>query len=347
MCGILGLVSKYPVKEEVFLSALNKLSHRGPDDEGQKSFSYDGEFVYLGHKRLSIIDLTISARQPISNENNSIWLIYNGEIYNYCELRTELIAKGHTFSSRSDSEVLLHLYEEDGIGMLNRLNGIFAFGIWDDNKKELFIARDAMGVKPLYYSETASSFLFSSELKAMLVFPEVSREIDIEALYYYLTYLWSPAPKTMLRNIKKLSPGYALIVKNRRIARRWQWYKLPYNGNQFNKTEEEISQELAKSIKEAVKRQLVSDVPVGAFLSGGLDSSAVVCMMRNALPDNEINCYNISFENISDFEGSPLDLPYAEKVARHLGVNLHKIVINPDELINKLEEFIYYLDVFI
>ncbi len=340
MCGIAGYSGNF---QSILLSNMIKtISHRGPDDMGV--WTNSNQRIGLAHARLSIIDLSSKGHQPMSNEDETIWLTYNGEIYNYRELQKELKAKGHIFRSKADSEVLLHLYEEEGPETLKRLNGIFAFALWDGRKKELFLARDAIGVKPLYYSEIAPGFLFASELKALLISSEVPREIDIEAVHQYLTYLWAPAPKVMLKHIKKLPPGHALIVQDGKIIKEWKWYKLPYRGNYSNKSEDKICQELAEKIEEAVKRQLVSDVPVGAFLSGGLDSSAVVYMMRKIMPESEINCYSIGFPNVSELSGTPLDLPYAKKVARHVGVNLHEIIITPHELIKKIEEMIYYLD---
>ena len=340
MCGIAGYLGRF--SSDLLSEMIKTISHRGPDDMGRWNDS--GQEIGLAHARLSIIDLSPEGHQPMCNEDKTIWLTYNGEIYNYRELRKELVAKGHKFRSQTDSEVLLHLYEENGVGMLKRLNGIFAFALWDGRKKELFLARDAMGVKPLYYSEILPGFLFASEIKALLVSSDVPLELDCEAVHQSLAYLWVPAPKTILRNVKKLQPAHAMIVRDGRIYKEWCWYKLPYDGTYLNKTEDEICQELAEKLQEAVKRQLVSDVPVGAFLSGGLDSSAVVAMMRKAMPETEINCYCTCFENESETEGNPLDLPYAKKVARHLGINLHEVVVNPKSLVNKLEEMIYYMD---
>lgn len=321
---------------------INIISHRGPDDHGL--WFNKKQQIGLAHARLSIIDISSAGRQPMSNEDDALWLTYNGEIYNYRELRLELIQKGHAFKSNADSEVLLHLYEEEGHEMLARLNGIFSFAIWDAKQRELFIAKDAIGVKPLYYSETTSGFLFASELKALLVHSEISSKLDVEAIQQYMAYLWTPAPKTMLHQVKKMKPAYAMIVKHGKIIREWHWYELPYTGIQASQSDNETFNELAKKIQQAVKRQLVSDVPVGAFLSGGLDSSAVVSMMRANMPDMEINCYGIGFENTADMDGDPLDLPFARKVAQHLDVNLHEIVVTPDVLINKIDELIYCLD---
>lgn len=340
MCGIAGYYGNF--QPELLSQMIRMIRHRGPDDEG--IWLSSNKDIGLAHARLSIIDLSPKGRQPMTNEDENFWLTYNGEIYNYLELQQKLKTAGHIFQSKTDSEVLLHLYEAEGIEMLQKINGIFAFAIWDKKREELFIARDPLGVKPIYYSQLTDGFLFASELKAILVSPKVSRQIDIEAVYQYLTYLWSLAPKTMLREVKKLPPGEALIIKDGQIRKKWRWYQFPYNGERFNNSENEICLELAKKVKSAVKRQLVSDVPIGAFLSGGLDSSAVVAMMRQIMPEDEIKCYSIGFENAQTLEGSPLDLPYARKAARHLGVNLQEIFISPDDLIKEIKELLFYLD---
>src|SRR5207237_920598 len=235
---------------------------------------------------------------------SGLTLTFNGEIYNYRELRAELAATGHLFRTATDSEVLLHLYERDGLAMLERLNGIFAFAIHDArpagrppdvSQGSLFIARDQLGVKPLYYTQTSHGFLFGSEIKALLCEAGVSRVIDPLALHYTLAYLWTPAPQTMLAAVRKLEPGGALLVHSGRVQRQWSWYTLPYAGRERTEGEPVLARELAQRVHAAVERQLVADVPVGAFLSGGLDSSAVVAMMRRVLPDAPITCFTIDF----------------------------------------------------
>jgi asparagine synthase (glutamine-hydrolysing) len=340
VCGIAGYSGDF--SPYILTSMGDKLMHRGPDDRGQWFNIHDG--TGLVHVRLSIIDLSHDGHQPMTNEDNSIWLTYNGEIYNYLHLREELLSKGHIFKSETDSEVLIHLYEEQGQDMLKRLEGIFAFALWDKNKKELFLARDALGVKPLYYCQSTAGFLFASELKAFLTLSDIRREIDSKAVFCYLTYLWSPAPMTMLKEVKKLEPGHALTVREGKIVNNRQWYRVPYDGEYLTLSEDELSLRCKKVLKMAVEKQLMSDVPLGAFLSGGLDSSAVVTMMRQIRPDKEINCYCIGFRGDDVSDGVPLDLPYAQRVARYLGVNVHEIVITPHDLLSKIEELIYCLD---
>lgn len=340
MCGIAGFSGGY--ERELLIAMSTSIAHRGPDDSG--IWLHETKSVGLTHRRLSIIDLSPEAAQPMSNAQETITIAFNGEIYNYRELRKELQAKGYVFKTSSDTEVLIHLYGEFGHEMLNRLNGIFAFAIWDHLKEELFIARDGLGVKPLYYVQNNSGFLFASELKAILKYPGIDKALNHQAIHYYLSYLWCPAPHAMLKSVCKLEPGYALVVKGGKIQKKWCFYDLPYGREVFHSSESEIAGNLAEKIREAVQRQIVSDVPVGAFLSGGLDSGAVVAFARQMNPDQKLDCFTIGFENsIGKFEGFTEDLPYAQKVAKYLGVNLHTITVG-SEMVNRIEEMIYFLD---
>lgn len=346
MCGIAGFYGDF---EENALIAMSKaIAHRGPDDDSQQVFSTNHAKIGLAHRRLSIIDLTQDGRQPMTSNCQSckgLWLIYNGEIYNFKALRELLINKGHTFKSHTDSEVLLHLYVEYGAAMLTKLNGIFAFAIYDprNSEAELLIARDGLGVKPLYYAELKKGFVFCSEMKGILAAKLFSPTLDPIALHYYLTYLWAPGSHTALKEVRKLQPGEALLIKNGKIRKSWFYYDVPYHGNYIRDSQNDIAFELDKKLKRAIQRQLIADVPVGAFLSGGLDSSAVVAYMRQALPHQPINCYCIAFDEGMGSEKNPNDLPYAQAVAKHLDVNLH--VIKPKaDMINQLSNMIYHLD---
>lgn len=359
MCGIVGFQGDFP--PELLSSMTGAVAHRGPDGEGSIILTApDQPRTGLGHRRLAIIDLSDAGRQPMTvvpdaggGMHAGLTLTYNGEIYNYRELRAELRAQGHQFTTATDSEVLLHLYERDGFDMLNRLNGIFAFAIHDARPAgrpasvpcgALFIARDHLGVKPLYYAQTSRGFIFGSEIKALLCDKELSREIDPAAVHYMLAYLWTPAPSTILASVRKLQPGTALLVHDGKVQRSWSYYGVPYGGTVSNSSPQQLAEELAEHIGTAVKRQLVADVPVGAFLSGGLDSSAVVAMMRRALPNQPITCFSIGFRGgEADVEGNPADLPYARRVAAHLGVDLQEIVIEPS-VIQRLEEMVALLD---
>lgn len=358
MCGIVGFQGAFG--PELLRDMTDAVVHRGPDGTGHVMLRRTpGCPTGLGHRRLSIIDLSDAGLQPMcalpdagGGMISGLTLVYNGEIYNFRELRAELEGLGHAFASHTDSEVLLHLYEQDGLAMMSRLNGIFAFAIHDDRETgrpegvergSLVLARDPMGVKPLYFSEIDGGFLFGSEIKALLEEPSVPRDIDPVALHNTLAYLWSPAPRTMLKAVRKLEPGNALVVTGGTIRRKWTFYQMPYDGITSDESEEALTAQLAEHVRTAVQRQLMSDVPVGAFLSGGLDSSAIVAMMRQLLPDQEITAFSIGLRDAAMVEGNPNDLPYARKVAQHLGVSLEEIEVEPSE-ISRLPELVALLD---
>jgi asparagine synthase (glutamine-hydrolysing) len=359
MCGIVGFQGDFPA--ELLQAMTAAVAHRGPNGSGAlliPAQTHGAVPTGLGHRRLSIIDLSDAGCQPMTalpdaggGMQTGLTLIYNGEIYNYRELRAELGAQGHVFTSNSDSEVLLHLYERDGLAMLSKLNGIFAFAIHDARAQRpegiargaLFIARDHLGVKPLYYAQTARGMLFGSEIKALLCCRELPRDIDPVALHYMLAYLWTPAPHTMLAAVRKLEPGFALLVQHGKVARKWCHYDVAYEGVRATASFEQTAQELAGHLQTAVQRQLVSDVPVGAFLSGGLDSSSIVAMMRRALPDQRITCFTIDFPEDEATDGSPPDLPYARRVARELNVELIEVLMEP-AMIRRLPEMVALLD---
>jgi asparagine synthase (glutamine-hydrolysing) len=323
------------------LDRANRLqSHRGPDAEGVWIDSKAR--VGFGHTRLSIIDLTPTGSQPMSTQDGSVVLIFNGEIYNFRELRGELERKGHHFRGNSDSEVLLQLYVAEGESMLRRLNGIFALAIWDGRKQSLLIARDALGVKPLYFGQSARGFAFASELKAILHLLPEARELDPASLHRYLSFLWCPGEGTPLRSIRKMPPGEAMFVGQGGIERRWIWYQLPvFKNTEPNLDEASAVKSTVSHLRRAVHRQLVADVPVGAFLSGGLDSSAVVAFAREQAP--QIHCFTI--DSVSDgTEGFVSDLPYARRVARHLGVPLDVISVDASRMAADVEGMITQLD---
>jgi asparagine synthase (glutamine-hydrolysing) len=296
--------------------------------------------------------MTVNCPRCGAHAPGNLALTFNGEIYNYRELRAELVTRGHLFRSHSDSEVLLHLYAERGLAMVEALNGIFAFALRDGRERgrptgvepgDLLIVRDQLGIKPLYHTTVPSGFLFASESKALLQCPEVPRSLDPLAVHYHLAYLWCPAPRTALAAVRKLPPGHAMLVRDGSIVRTWGYYELPYAGERDSGSETEIAARLGQAVEEAVARQLVADVPVGAFLSGGLDSSAVVAMMRRAAPGMVPRCYSIGWAGAREFEGQPSDLPHARRVAAALGVNLQEIQVDPG-IIRQLERVIWHLD---
>ncbi len=358
MCGIVGFQGGFSA--ELLQRMADAVAHRGPDGAGTAVLNGPGQpSTGLGHRRLAIIDLSAAGQQPMTvlpdaggGMQSGLTLVFNGEIYNYRELRAELVAEGHRFTSATDSEVLLHLYERDGLEMLARLNGIFAFAIHDARpsgrparvpRGALFIARDQVGVKPLYYAQTRQGFLFASEIKALLCERDLPRELDVVALHQTLAYLWTPAPRTLLASVRKLEPGCALLVCDGCVKSMWRYYEVPYDGQRSAEDLGNSARNLAAHLETAVRRQLVSDVPVGAYLSGGLDSSAIVAMMRRAVPERRITCFTIAFRDAADLEGSPADLPYARAVARHLDVDLVEVTMEP-AAIRRLPQMVELLD---
>jgi asparagine synthase (glutamine-hydrolysing) len=339
MCGIAGFWGAFSSERLTAMSA--SIAHRGPDDSDV--FLDSDASVGLAHRRLSIIDLSPSGHQPMWDSRGAAVIVYNGEVYNYRELRAGLEAQGFVFRGSSDTEVILALYMHLGTGMLERLNGIFAFAIWDTQKRELFLARDGLGIKPLYFSETPQGFLFASELKALLQEPAVPRAIDPVAVAQYATFMYCPAPRTMLAGVKKLEPGAAMLLRDRRIVRHWSYYQLPYGASKSALSTEGAVEAVRAAVKTAVDRQMVADVPVGAFLSGGLDSSSVVAFAR-ASSKERLQCFTIETTGDAvDPDGFASDLPYAREVAAHLDVDLSVVSVGP-EMASKLEEMIYFLD---
>jgi len=340
MCGIAGFVGDF---EGELLERMNdSLAHRGPDDSG--TLALDEKRLGLTHRRLSIIDLSPRGHQPMWDKTNTVVIVFNGEIFNYREWRDTLEYEGFKFRSDSDTEIILNLYLKYGEGVLGRLNGIFAFALWDTRDDTLLVARDGVGVKPLYYAETDRGFAFSSELKALLQSDQIDRSLDLNAIHHYMTYLWCPAPMTMLKSVKKLEPGHAMIVRGGEVVRRWSFYDLPFDQAIVPMPLDEAKRLVRESVQTAVDRQMVSDVPVGALLSGGLDSSSVVACARNSHPDQALDCFTIGFKDAAfQQEGNIEDLPFAKKVANHLGVQLRTIYVGP-EMADELARMIYYLD---
>ncbi len=338
MCGIIGLIN-------ADLSSVKKANacqnHRGPDGSG--IYINEDDKIGLGHTRLSIIDTTKSGHQPMSSNGNDVIITFNGEIYNYKKLKENLVKEGFSFNSSSDTEVLLKLYLLYGKEFLSHIDGIFALGIWDNRTKELIIARDAIGVKPLYYTfDENGIFGFASEIKALLKLVRISPEINLDAVHKYLTFLWCPGETTLLKSVLKLKPGSAMVIKNNKIIKYWDWYNLPVFKNKGNTLSLENSVKgIISNLRNAVHSQMVSDVPLGAFLSGGLDSSAIVVFAKEINPN--IECFTIS-NNDNDEEGFNDDLPYAKRVSSYLEVPLNIIDVNSKMLTDNIEKMIYQLD---
>jgi len=314
------------------------LKHRGPDDEGEVILDSSEVSVGLGHKRLSIIDLSPAGKQPMANEDETIWITFNGEIYNFREIRKELEGKGHKFRSHSDTEVIVHLYEELGTKCLERLNGMFAFALWDAKQKSLFLARDRTGKKPLHYCVHRGHFLFASEIKALLQHPLVSREIDLKSLNKYLAYEYVPAPNSIFKAIKKLEPGYCLLFRGG-AAVTSQYWDIPMEDYPISdRTEAQYIDELKELLERAVTARLeAADVPVGLFVSGGLDSGVVAAIARKA--KENLQCFSIGFEEASFDESR-----YAQQVARSLGIKHHLKVFRAQEMLHMVERLPEILD---
>lgn len=341
MCGILALIGDDPSAFRKTSGAIDLIRHRGPDDLGL----WREEKCALGHTRLSILDLSSLGHQPMELPEEGLVIVFNGEIYNHHDLRAELAKQGHVFKSTSDTETLLHAYAEWGEGMLNKLNGIFAFAIWDRKRNELFVARDHFGVKPLYYFLTDGLFVCASELKAVAALDISDGDLDREAIASYLYYLWCPGEKTPFKAIKKLLPGYCIKIScdaiGAAVARRY--YTLPFDGVRLKpRDEQEWIQALDQHLTAAVERQLLSDVPVGFFLSGGLDSSLLVAIARKIRPAEPLHAFTI--EGLGgNSEGFSDDLPYARRVAAHLKVDL-EVVGAQLEILSSFDEMVWHLD---
>lgn len=341
MCGIAGFIGAY--SRELLEKMAQLINHRGPDDTG---YFYDPQHsIGLAHKRLSILDLTAAGHQPMWNDAHTIAIVFNGEIYNYRELKSEMAARSITFNSTCDTEVLLKLYEIAGIEVLSRLNGIFAFAIWDSTKNELFCARDHFGVKPFYYYYQAQRFIFSSELKSILCESSVDRSLDFQAIGYYLDYLWAPSPHTMLKSVKKLEPGHALIIYgDGSLKKKWCYYDIPVTGGITQISRSQAFEKVEIYLRQAVDRQMVADVEVGAFLSGGLDSSTIAAFALQSSASKKLRCFTIrSKKNSLTEEGLVDDLPYAEAAAKHLGVELNIVDVDSNMAKDFLDT-IYQMD---
>src|SRR6266496_420618 len=295
------------------------IRHRGPDEDG----FYFSDGAGLAMRRLSIIDLK-TGQQPIHNRDQTAWIVFNGEIYNYRELRAELEKLGHHFYTDSDTEAIVHAYDEYGTDCPKHLRGMFAFAIWDTRTKSLFLARDRVGKKPLLYAEVNGQLIFGSEFSALLLHPDVSRDIDVEAIHYYLTFICVPAPLTAYRAIRKLEPGHWLLWKNGeiRIERYWQ---LDFS-KKLKISEEEAGEQVVDLLREAVRVRLMSEVPLGAFLSGGIDSSAIVALMAQESSE-PVKTFSIGFQE-QDFS----ELHHARRVAEHVGTEHHEFIVRPDAM---------------
>ncbi|MFH1645291.1 MAG: asparagine synthase (glutamine-hydrolyzing) [Candidatus Omnitrophota bacterium] len=336
MCGISGIVDAN-LKEDNFKNINRTLSHRGPD--GEDSVFLDNS-VFLGHRRLSVIDLSQLAKQPMCNEDGSVWITYNGEIYNFKELRTQLKAKGHNFRSNSDTEVLLHLYEEKGIEFVNEINGMFAFAIYDRKNGCIFLVRDRLGIKPLYYSQYGNSFVFGSEIKALLASGLIPKDMDSQAVYDYFSFLYVPCPRTIFSYIKQLPPANYIrySLKDRKLELKQYWSPYDKNSDMY-KHKDEALDDLRGLVEDSVKKRLISDVPLGVFLSGGIDSSILSAIAARE-SSNPLKTFTVFFKGKGVAPND--DREYALKMSRFLKTNHTEIevdVTDPGEMLGLIKCF--------
>lgn len=336
MCGIAGKINfgeGAPVARPEIEAMIRPIEHRGPDGHG---IHLDGP-VGLGHLRLAIIDVD-GGPQPMTNEDGTVWIVYNGEIYNFQALRADLIARGHQFRSHCDTEVIIHLYEEYGQDCVRHLRGMFAFAIWDQKRRRLFLARDRVGIKPLYYCQTSRAFYFASELKAILADPAVSRELDAPALRQFFSFYYLPGQDTMFRSIRKLAPGHHLTVENGRVTEQPYW-DLQFTRERWDRTFPEVVEELHGLLGATVRDHMMADVPVGVLLSGGVDSSAVLNFAVQGTA-KQVKAFTLGFSGDQVVD----ERPYARLAAQRFGAEHHELTITCEDFWNFLPAYVWHME---
>lgn len=331
MCGIAGIVKPGPKPEQLLARMIAAMRHRGPDETG----IYVDDRVAMGHARLSIIGLK-DGTQPISNEDGTLWIVFNGEIFNYPELKTDLESKGHVIRTGTDTEILVHIYEEYGTGCLRHLNGQFAFAIWDSTSQELFLARDRIGIRPLHYCQAGERFLFASEIKALFLDPAVPREIDTQALSQVFTLWTTLTPKTVFKDIHELPPGHFMLLDKRGTARLEPFWHIPYYPPESREpaSMEQAAEQLRELLLDAIRIRLRADVPVGAYLSGGLDSSIITSLISGNF-NNNLRTFSIGFKN-KDFD----ETPYQQIMVEHLGTDHSRLLIDNGDIRDNFPEVV-------
>ena len=344
MCGIAGIICTDP--ETRIGAALKSIEHRGRDDEGifvSARFGPDQQKLCLGHRRLSIIDTSPAGHQPMLTENKHFAVILNGEIYNYKEIRSELEAGGEIFTTNSDTEVLLKAFRKWNVSCLDKLNGMFAFAVWDEVEKALTLARDRAGIKPLYYAKIGNNFVFASEIKAILATELIRAELDEEGLDQYLTFLWTPDPHTTFKNIFKLPPAHYLKWKDGEITQH-EWWDLSFDEIDPGKSEDQWREELLETLKHVVEMEMVSDVPLGAFLSGGVDSSVIVGLMNGRGDRRRVSTYTVGIEQQDlHYDIIPDDTVWARRVGKIFDTDYHEFMLKP-EVVDLLPMLVRHLD---
>jgi asparagine synthase (glutamine-hydrolysing) len=341
MCGICG-VWEYGAAEGRIERALvermrDVMTHRGPDDAGELIF--DEGRGGLGFRRLSIIDLSEAGHQPMHGCTDRVWLVFNGEIYNHAELRAGLEQRGHVYASRTDSETILHLYEERGLDFVNEIDGDFGIALWDADREQLVLARDRAGVKPLYFQQHNGRFIFASEIKSILEHPSVTPEVNEEALYHYLTFVTTPAPQTLFRGIQKLPAGHMLVINRAGEARISQYWDALPPASPVVRREEEHQQNILELLRSSIKKRMMADVPFGVFLSGGVDSSANVALMSE-LMSQPVRTFTVGFHDTEELN----ELESARDISKRFGTNHHEVMIGREEMLKFLPELVFHQD---
>jgi asparagine synthase (glutamine-hydrolysing) len=342
ICGILATSQSFDSSEQTVVAMRDTMVHRGPDDAGAESWADPAGGVAFGHRRLSIVDLSPAGHNPMPNEDRTVWITFNGEIYNHRALREELEAKGHRYRSQTDTETIIHLYEEEGPRCVERLQGMFAIAIWDTNRRELFLARDRLGIKPLYYTRPAGGFLFGSEIKALLAHPAVTADLDEEAFYHYLTFICTPAPLTMFKGIHKLAPGERMTVRaDGSVHSEIFWSPMSDDAaaQVAGMSEPEMEERLIELLRASIAKRMMADVPFGVFLSGGVDSSTNVALMSE-LMSSPVRTFSVAFKDYEQYN----ELQYAREIAQRFETDHHEVVIDWDDLESFLPEMIFHQD---
>nr|MBC8360804.1 asparagine synthase (glutamine-hydrolyzing) [Candidatus Desulfatibia profunda] len=368
MCGIAGIVdfSGNSVSATDLLNMRDSMLHRGPDDFGAVLLAGNGKShsnryvqfrtceelfgtgkshsnfnIGFAHRRLSIIDLTAAGRQPMCNEDGTIWITFNGEIYNFEEIRTELEKYGHRFLSKTDTEVIIHAYEQWGMKSLDRFIGMFAFAIWDQSKSRIILARDRVGIKPLYYCFLGPKLVFASEIKAILQYPGIPRKVNLEAFGHYLSFHCVPPPATLFEGISKVESGHYMVIHEPSQIKTVEYWDMfaKRNNESLARSEEDITEEIVNLFQDATKRRMISDVPFGAFLSGGIDSSLNVAMMCRFL-DRPVNTFSIGFKDAPAYN----ELSWSNRIAKLFKTNHHEVIISPQDAISFLPKLVFHQD---
>lgn len=341
MCGICGVweygASEGQINPSLIARMRDEMTHRGPDDSGELIF--DERRGGFGFRRLSIIDLSAAGHQPMHGCDENTWLVFNGEIYNHAKLREELEARGHKYASRTDSETIIHLYEERGLDFIHEIEGDYAIALWDAAKQQLVLVRDRIGVKPLYFYYKDGRFIFASEIKAILQHPSVTPDIDEQALYHYLTFLTTPAPTTLFRDIQKLPAGHVLTLKrDGTLNIRQYWDALPPAQPEL-RDESEHRAEILRLLRDSIRKRMMSDVPFGVFLSGGVDSSANVALMSEQM-SRPVETFTVGFSDAEYLN----ELQSARRIADQFGTNHHEVIISEKEMQEFLPRLVFHQD---